>query len=168
MKTVEKNVRKKNLNVYYEANVVGERSKRVYCYISPRVCTHAWLWTVCISPFFLLKQLQVKEYFMRFIPTRTFTCKVSPSTQVSQKSGKQYFTWSSNHLWFLDSVPSRSWEIYSGWWLPGAPHSDFTSQRPPGSNLPQVCPQEHRRVGKVPGQAELLLQQAEGAPFEAQ
>ena len=36
MQIVEKNVKKKNLNVYYEASV-AEKGKRVYCYISPRV-----------------------------------------------------------------------------------------------------------------------------------
>ena len=34
---VEKNVKKKNWNVWYEATIVN-RSKKVYCYISPRVC----------------------------------------------------------------------------------------------------------------------------------
>ena len=36
MQTVEKNVKKKNLNIWYEA-VMAEKSKKVYCYISPRV-----------------------------------------------------------------------------------------------------------------------------------
>lgn len=38
MHVVEKNVKKKNLNVWYEATQVSaEKSKKVYCYISPRV-----------------------------------------------------------------------------------------------------------------------------------
>ena len=36
MQTVEKNVKKRNLNVYYEG-IILEKSKKVYCYISPRV-----------------------------------------------------------------------------------------------------------------------------------
>ena len=39
MQTVEKNVKKKNLNVWYEA-MDPDKGKKVYCYISPRVCTY--------------------------------------------------------------------------------------------------------------------------------
>lgn len=72
MQVVEKNVKKKNLNVWYEALIV-DKSKKVYCYISPR-------------------QLQVREYFMKLIPTRSFTCKVSPSTQITFHSEAGRFT----------------------------------------------------------------------------
>ena len=43
---VEKNLQKKSLNVWYEAKLLAERgkSKKVYCYIFPRVsvcvCAH--------------------------------------------------------------------------------------------------------------------------------
>ena len=39
MQVVEKNVRKKSLNTWYEAQLLTDngKSKRVYCYISPRV-----------------------------------------------------------------------------------------------------------------------------------
>jgi len=40
---------------------------------------------MCGVHFTLLQQLQVREYFLKLIPTRTFTCKVSPSTQVRKK-----------------------------------------------------------------------------------
>jgi hypothetical protein len=39
MQVVEKNVRKKSLNTWYEAQLLTDngKTKRVYCYISPRV-----------------------------------------------------------------------------------------------------------------------------------
>ena len=41
MQIVDKNVKKKSLNTWYEAQLLPDigRSRRVYCYISPRVST---------------------------------------------------------------------------------------------------------------------------------
>jgi hypothetical protein len=61
--TVDKNVAKK-CNVYYEAQIVGPKPKRVFCFPSPR-------------------QIQVKEYvLLGLIPKRVYSCKVCPSTRI--------------------------------------------------------------------------------------
>ena len=44
MQIVEKNVKKKNLNVWYEGLIL-EKQKKVYCYISPRVSVVVCLFT---------------------------------------------------------------------------------------------------------------------------
>ena len=45
MQVVEKNVRKKSLNTWYEAQLLNDngKSKKVYCYISPRVSDSVWV-----------------------------------------------------------------------------------------------------------------------------
>ncbi|KAI8484372.1 Apoptosis-resistant E3 ubiquitin protein ligase 1 [Branchiostoma belcheri] len=64
--TVQKNVAKKSLNVWYEAYLLlageGKKAKKVYCYISP-------------------KQLTVREFILRIIPRRLYTFRVCPSTK---------------------------------------------------------------------------------------
>ena len=59
MQVVEKNVRKKSLNTWYEAQLLTDngKSKRVYCYISPRVSHLEWVHVhvyVCIVTNLLL------------------------------------------------------------------------------------------------------------------
>ena len=65
--SVDKNVAKR-CNVYYESSCTlggAAKSKKVYCYISP-------------------KQIQVKEFILLgLIPKRIYSCKVCPSTRVS-------------------------------------------------------------------------------------
>ena len=43
------------------------------------------------------QQLQVREYFMRFIPTRVFTCKVCPATRVRLLCAKYLHTYHHIH-----------------------------------------------------------------------
>ncbi|XP_035684601.1 apoptosis-resistant E3 ubiquitin protein ligase 1-like isoform X1 [Branchiostoma floridae] len=61
---VQKNVAKKSVNVWFEAYLLleGKKTKKVYCYISP-------------------KQLTVREFILRIIPRRLYTFRVCPSTK---------------------------------------------------------------------------------------
>ena len=71
------------------------KQKKVYCYISPRVSDFGgevggvgrrW-YNVARggddNVVVLTQQIQVKEFYMRVIPLRVYTCKVCPSTKVT-------------------------------------------------------------------------------------
>ncbi|XP_013781434.2 apoptosis-resistant E3 ubiquitin protein ligase 1-like isoform X1 [Limulus polyphemus] len=70
---VQKNVAKKSHNIWYEARLIsvdGQRlpkSKKVYCYISP-------------------KQLTIREFMLKFIPKRFTTFRLCPSTKFQFQS----------------------------------------------------------------------------------
>ena len=54
------------------------------------ICVYVYMYVCCVCVcvcviiiHLVFQQLQVREYFMRIIPTRAFTCKVCPATRVS-------------------------------------------------------------------------------------